>query len=291
MNGLSSSVNVNEPMSSVKEKSKMRVLDLFCGAGGFSEGLVQAGHEIVCAIDNWSIALYSHAINHPETIHLQWDITQIGERQLEYLKQLDIDIVIGSPPCQKFSEARKGHSPVERDEEPTLKTLALIEEINPSYWVLENVMHWGAWMGEMGYKVIKRNAADCGVAQNRIRYFAGKFPPVLFVSFNHLGAYQVMEGVESDWWVFNDSYHGRNGPNWKQLKYPMWTITTRDRLYVYRHPDDYPNYIRKFTLEDNIALQGFNEKYIFSGESKRDKFIQVGNAVPPPLAKSFFNYW
>ena len=43
----------------------MKVLDLFCGAGGFSKGFELAGHTIELGIDAWEIATQNLKINHP----------------------------------------------------------------------------------------------------------------------------------------------------------------------------------------------------------------------------------
>ncbi len=46
------------------------IIDLFCGAGGFSTGAAKAGAKIAVAIDSWNIALNVHKQHHPKTIHL-----------------------------------------------------------------------------------------------------------------------------------------------------------------------------------------------------------------------------
>lgn len=50
------------------------VIDLFCGAGGFSTGAKQAGAKIAIAIDTWDIALDVHKHNHPNTKHLNMEL-------------------------------------------------------------------------------------------------------------------------------------------------------------------------------------------------------------------------
>ena len=50
--------------------------DLFAGAGGSSEGLTQAGIRVTTAVNHWPIAIETHALNHPDTLH---DIANISQ--------------------------------------------------------------------------------------------------------------------------------------------------------------------------------------------------------------------
>jgi DNA (cytosine-5)-methyltransferase 1 len=84
-----------------------RVIDFFCGAGGFSEGFRQQGFDIVMGIDNWRPAIETHNINH----HLNdvpRDVLDF-ERSTESIEKLpDTEVIIGSPPCVLFSMSNKG---------------------------------------------------------------------------------------------------------------------------------------------------------------------------------------
>src|SRR5687768_6820796 len=48
-------------------RMRLTCVDLFCGAGGFSEGFRQAGFQVTAALDNWAPAVLTHEKNHPET--------------------------------------------------------------------------------------------------------------------------------------------------------------------------------------------------------------------------------
>ena len=61
-------------MERLKLQTKLRAVDLFCGVGGFSTGFVQAGIDIVIAVDYNEIALKAHEANHPNTEHLLLDL-------------------------------------------------------------------------------------------------------------------------------------------------------------------------------------------------------------------------
>ncbi|MGC8563174.1 MAG: DNA cytosine methyltransferase, partial [Thermoplasmata archaeon] len=45
------------------EERGLTVIDLFCGAGGFSEGFHQAGFDVVLGVDNWRPACETHRLN------------------------------------------------------------------------------------------------------------------------------------------------------------------------------------------------------------------------------------
>lgn len=79
----------------------LTVTDLFCGAGGSSSGLVEAGYKVVIAANHWQLAIESHQINHPETDHSQADISQVDPR---YFPRTHV--LWGSPECTNQSIAK-----------------------------------------------------------------------------------------------------------------------------------------------------------------------------------------
>ena len=79
----------------------LTVTDLFCGAGGSSSGLVEAGYRVVIAANHWSKAIASHQLNHPTTDHSDADISQVDPR---YFPRTDI--LWGSPECTNHSVAK-----------------------------------------------------------------------------------------------------------------------------------------------------------------------------------------
>lgn len=83
------------------EWNGLTVTDLFCGAGGSSSGLVEAGYRVVIAANHWARAIESHQINHPETDHSQADISQVDPR---YFPRTDV--LWASPECTNHSIAK-----------------------------------------------------------------------------------------------------------------------------------------------------------------------------------------
>lgn len=79
----------------------LTVTDLFCGAGGSSSGLVEAGYKVVIAANHWDLAIKSHQVNHPDTDHSQADISQVNPA---YFPRTHV--LWGSPECTNHSIAK-----------------------------------------------------------------------------------------------------------------------------------------------------------------------------------------
>src|SRR5579859_7504993 len=86
--------------------SPLTTVDLFCGAGGITEGFRQAGYRCLYANDCMPEAIRTFAANHPDTWSECRDVEQVNpadvRRRLK-LKQGDLDVLVGGPPCQGFS--------------------------------------------------------------------------------------------------------------------------------------------------------------------------------------------
>ena len=90
----------------VASLDKPVAVDLFCGAGGLSLGLQQAGFEVVAAVDTDEHALATHRANFPGRA-LKMDLAdpeQVDDLA-EQLSEIEIDVLAGGPPCQPFSRA------------------------------------------------------------------------------------------------------------------------------------------------------------------------------------------
>lgn len=79
----------------------LTVTDLFCGAGGSSSGLVEAGYKVVIAANHWALAIESHQVNHPDTDHSQADISQVNPAYFP-----KTHVLWGSPECTNHSIAK-----------------------------------------------------------------------------------------------------------------------------------------------------------------------------------------
>lgn len=85
---------------------KLTVIDLFCGAGGFSEGFRQCGFDIILGIDSWEPAIKT--FNHNFNLNCVPRNILDFESSIENIENLpDSDIIVGSPPCVTFSSSNK----------------------------------------------------------------------------------------------------------------------------------------------------------------------------------------
>ncbi|MDG6912900.1 MAG: DNA cytosine methyltransferase [Nitrososphaerota archaeon] len=164
----------------------LTVADLFCGAGGFSEGFAQAGFRLKWAVDNWGPAVETYRKNHPGVEVLHGDILKIEPESCP-----SVDVLIGSPPCVHFSLAnRGGNGDREKGLELVNRFLTFVDKLRPRYWVMENVPNLALLLqkeaeGESerttanrmaGVPTLILDAASYGAPQHRKRMFSGRFP-------------------------------------------------------------------------------------------------------------------
>lgn len=93
---------------SLRKKNPRTLLgaDLFCGAGGLSLGLKQAGIDVIFGVDHDADALQTHA-HHNAGMSVDWDLGDADtiEQVSEVLRGIQVDVIAGGPPCQPFSKA------------------------------------------------------------------------------------------------------------------------------------------------------------------------------------------
>ena len=186
------------------------VIDLFCGAGGLSEGVEEARLDgnrcgkVVCCVNHDKNAILSHDANIPDALHFIEDIRTLELSPIstivERIRQLYPDAMImlhASLECTNFSKA-KGGQPRDADSRTLAEHLfRYIDVIDPDYIQIENVeefMSWGdmdengkpismdkgrlyqKWVRNVkkyGYNFEHRilNAADFGAYTTRKRFF------------------------------------------------------------------------------------------------------------------------
>lgn len=119
----------------------IKVIDLFCGCGGFSLGAARAGFQIVGGIDSDAQAIATHSRNFKKSKDL-WldilDVTGAGIVDLLKLNQADNIGLIGGPPCQGFSSIGKNDSSDPRNR-LFRRFFELVDELRPLFFVCENV--------------------------------------------------------------------------------------------------------------------------------------------------------
>ena len=138
-------------ISTARASKAPRVIDLFCGAGGMSEGFSRAGFQIVAAADMDPIALRTLALNHPSLPPegvLAGDIRELDHRSLRKLVgRRRLDVLAGAPPCQGFSSAgfrskstRTGYRAIGDERNYLFEWLVgMALELEPRLFLMENV--------------------------------------------------------------------------------------------------------------------------------------------------------
>jgi len=175
-----------------KQKRKPLAVDLFCGCGGLTDGLKQAGFKVIGAIDNDPLSVLTYHENHPEVKLYAENIRDIEADK--FVKELglkvgELELLAGCPPCQGFSTMRTLNGALDIDDprnDLLLEFLRFVEAFMPRAVMLENVpglakderfANFYERMEQLGYigKFKILNAADYNVPQRRRRliYMAG----------------------------------------------------------------------------------------------------------------------
>jgi hypothetical protein len=88
------------------DTSNLTTIDLFCGAGGITEGFLRAGFKCLYANDANPWAIKTFQANHPGTIADGRKIEEVDARDIREklkIKRGELDVLVGGPPCQGFS--------------------------------------------------------------------------------------------------------------------------------------------------------------------------------------------
>ena len=182
------------------ETRKYEIADLFCGAGGSSEGARKAIEDLggtmnLRAVNHWNIAIATHSANHPAATHVIEDVNHVDPEAVVTNGRLDI--LMASPECKFYSRARGGKPVHDQGRMNPWVVHDWLTKLNVQTVLIENVPEftdWGpldddwrpiksqkglqfqAWFMtflSLGYKAEWRmlNAADYGDATTRIRFF------------------------------------------------------------------------------------------------------------------------
>jgi DNA (cytosine-5)-methyltransferase 1 len=146
----------------------MKIIDLFCGAGGMSAGFERSGFEVSIGLDNEKKAVKTFKENHSNARGLCGDITEIkpgeliDEYDIEKSRLDDIQGIVGGPPCPTFSLV--GRSKINSIDGRNNKTderhqlyqdfLRYVEYFDPKFFVMENVQGMLSAENESGDQVV-----------------------------------------------------------------------------------------------------------------------------------------
>ena len=168
-------------------------VDLFCGAGGLSLGLQNAGWTPLLAVDHWADAIQTYRKNFSGHSVVEEDLGRMNESKLRELITESPDWIVGGPPCQGFSTVGKR----ERDDprnQLVRQFARIVSVLEPRGILVENVVGLrdmdfvesvSKLFEDMGYHMtsVVVRSADYGVPQLRHRLFfvgrrlSGRFVP------------------------------------------------------------------------------------------------------------------
>lgn len=169
-------------------KMSYSYVDLFCGAGGLSKGFVDAGFSNIFSVEYNSNFAKTYEKNFPLHRIIINDIKNIKDEEInEMVKNNNVDVIIGGPPCQGFSIAGNiGRSFIDDDRNSLFKEFVrFVSIINPKVFLMENVANMATHLkGKTILSIVEAlenagckykvkwnvlNAVDYGVPQQRRR--------------------------------------------------------------------------------------------------------------------------
>ncbi|WP_075636533.1 DNA cytosine methyltransferase [Rhizobium rhizosphaerae] len=285
----------------------MRVVELFCGAGGMSIGFKQAGFEIVHALDAWpeAVEVYRRNVGRHAWVA---DLKNIAE-VAPILFGLRPDVIAGGPPCQDYSSAG-GRQEGDRAG-LTAAYAMLIAIVRPEWIVMENVpgaLKSKAWQqaeailrnAGYGFTIQLLDAAFYGVGQTRERLIVvGRLGEedgfltdalVAAASRRPTTARDVLGDAIGDRFYVHPRYMHK-----KRIWSADEPAPTVRSTYARRVPPDYvpistdaqgDGAPSELTRDLVAALQGFPADFDWSSCGLEDRDRMGGNAVPVPLARA-----
>nr|WP_314256817.1 DNA cytosine methyltransferase [uncultured Devosia sp.] len=336
-------------------RERMKAVDFFCGAGGMSYGLSQAGIEVLGGIDNAGDCRETYLANIPGAAFIERDVLQLDPRELGSLLGITYRdprmLFFAGSPCQFWTSVRTDKRKSERTAFLLDRFRTFVDHFEPGYICIENVPGFrreGApledfvrFVGELGYEVAEGvvNAHHYNVPQNRLRYLmiasrvahVPSLPPVADgpgptvrdvlgvangynsipaghrdesdflhsaaaltpINIARLKATPVDGGTRLAWAddpaLQLDAYRNRGrgfSDVYGRMRWdaPSPTITTKFISLSngrFGHPDE----LRAISLREGATLQSFPSTYQFLSTTQQGLARQIGNAVPPELAR------
>ena len=268
----------------------MKVVEVFCGCGGFGALASTVGHEVVMGIDNDSVALDAWHRNNtggvkqcltlPPAAPIQWPE---GELHVHF-----------SSPCQSYSGAKRDATDAERVAGDNLLKWSIDTALQFESWSFENVRslrskavleeYKAKYPGKMDFVCV--DAVDYGVPQHRTRLVAG--PPAMIQRLKELTktrrvtVEEALKGanlaVNSDSLRSMAQLRNSDGPCLRRVTQPSFTVLTRP-LKWHKGSEERG---KTLSVAQMACLQSFPPSYHFPVLAK-DAYRVIGNAVPPLL--------
>ncbi|MGL5796604.1 MAG: DNA cytosine methyltransferase [Cetobacterium sp.] len=252
---------------------KPLAIDLFCGAGGMSEGIIQAGFHIVFSSDKSPEASLTYQNRHEQlglhngynTFFCTEDINNLtGEFMLNSISELKIfnnkfdgkiDAIFGGPPCQGFSRAGKR----DKDDPRNFlfrEYLRVISEIKPNYVVMENVV------GLLDTKLDGFISFDSEIYSDNVLVTS-----ILEKEFYKLG-YKIKK------------YNKETDINFKKLildasEFGVPQKRTRVIIVAYKAEIDEPKDISDYKIKDKVTIEQALSDLILDEKLKKSQILKL----------------
>ena len=159
--------------------NKYSVIDLFAGAGGLSLGFMQTKKfDIKVAFENNPDMQQTYKLNHPG-VEVLGDVCQADYTEIQK-KYGKIDVVIGGPPCQGFSNAnRQKNHIISKNNMLVKQYIRAIIELQPKAFVMENV----SMLRSEVHRFYMEKGDEHIIKKHNIQNFSIYFAVLLFLYF------------------------------------------------------------------------------------------------------------
>jgi DNA (cytosine-5)-methyltransferase 1 len=314
--------------------------DLFCGCGGLSTGLLDAGIDVRIGVDDDAPSIATFDLNHAArgSKGFQRDVREVTGAELTELASAPIQLLVGGPPCQPFSVAGKRRALADHRGDLIFEFVRILNETRADAYIFENVPNLASVAGgevlddllaafsEVGYSanVSPLLAADYGVAQTRKRLFVvGRrgtseiaMPPAATHAseangkLRHIAAREVLDDLpdfgdpaaemianheptfhsEAMLAAFAQQAPGTREPKSRHDRLhadrPSYTLRAGTGNFSPLRPVHY-EHDRVLSVRECARVQSFSDDFHWPDEQSRlQQYRQVGNAVPPLLARA-----
>lgn len=123
-------------------------VDLFCGGGGTSTGLIEAAENLklklkLIAINCWALAIATHSTNHPSAKHICGRVEQLRPREI--VPGGRVHLLVASPECTHHSIARGGRPIEDQKRVPAWGIINWAQELYIDSIIIENVPEFRSW--------------------------------------------------------------------------------------------------------------------------------------------------
>ena len=130
-------------MKTNSENIRYKAIDFFCGGGGMTYGLRQAGIDVIAGVDFDKNAKETYEFNNPGSIFILRDIKKLHSNYFEIKfgvqKNDDHLIMAGCSPCQYYSIINTDHTKAELSKNLLMSFARFIQHYRPGYVLVENV--------------------------------------------------------------------------------------------------------------------------------------------------------